>query len=113
MGNDKNNCLASRSKNCFGGSYRTPQPIKHFNLVKFWFSTGTLSRSPDFNRPFFIYTLLRIMHANGARFFFICLYIHIGRGLYYGSYYFMHVWSIGVIILFAVIAAAFLGYVLP
>jgi len=57
--------------------------------------------------------LLRIMHANGARFFFICLYIHIGRGLYYGSYYFMHVWSIGVIILFAVIAAAFLGYVLP
>lgn len=57
--------------------------------------------------------LLRMLHANGARFFFICLYIHVGRGLYYSSYYFIHVWSIGVIILFAVIAAAFLGYVLP
>lgn len=57
--------------------------------------------------------VLRIFHANGARFFFICLYLHIGRGLYYGSYYFSHTWLIGVLILFAVIAAAFLGYVLP
>ena len=57
--------------------------------------------------------LLRMFHANGARFFFICLYLHIGRGLYYGSYYFLHTWSVGVLILFAVIAAAFLGYVLP
>merc|ERR1719228_1913498 len=32
--------------------------------------------------------LLRIFHANGARFFFICLYLHVGRGLYYGSYFF-------------------------
>jgi len=57
--------------------------------------------------------LLRILHANGARFFFICLYLHVGRGLYYGSYYFRHTWLVGVLILFAVIAAAFLGYVLP
>ena len=57
--------------------------------------------------------LLRILHANGARFFFICLYLHVGRGLYYGSYYFSHTWLVGVLILFAVIAAAFLGYVLP
>jgi len=57
--------------------------------------------------------VLRMFHANGARFFFICLYLHVGRGLYYGSYYFMHTWIIGVIILFAVMAAAFLGYVLP
>ncbi len=57
--------------------------------------------------------VLRIFHANGARFFFICLYLHIGRGLYYGSYYFSHTWVVGVLILFAVIAAAFLGYVLP
>ena len=57
--------------------------------------------------------VLRIFHANGARFFFICLYLHIGRGLYYGSYYFSHTWIVGVLILFAVIAAAFLGYVLP
>jgi len=57
--------------------------------------------------------ILRIIHANGARFFFICLYLHVGRGLYYGSYRFMHTWIVGVIILFIVIATAFLGYVLP
>jgi len=57
--------------------------------------------------------ILRIIHANGARFFFVCLYLHIGRGLYYGSYVFIHTWMVGVIILFIVIATAFLGYVLP
>lgn len=56
---------------------------------------------------------LRILHANGARFFFICLYVHAARGLYYGSYIFNVVWTIGVVILLAVIATAFLGYVLP
>ncbi len=57
--------------------------------------------------------VLRVFHANGASFFFICLYLHIGRGLYYGSYMFKFTWVVGVLILFAVIAAAFLGYVLP
>ena len=57
--------------------------------------------------------LLRAIHANGARFFFICLYLHVGRGLYYGSYLFMHTWLVGVVILLLVIATAFLGYVLP
>nr|ALO71029.1 cytochrome b [Aleocharinae sp. 5 EF-2015] len=57
--------------------------------------------------------LMRTLHANGASFFFICLYIHIGRGIYYGSYYFTMTWLIGVIILFLVMATAFLGYVLP
>ena len=57
--------------------------------------------------------LLRIIHANGARFFFICLYTHVGRGLYYSSFLFKYVWLLGVIILLAVIATAFLGYVLP
>nr|YP_011034143.1 cytochrome b [Entricoplax vestita]WRI34037.1 cytochrome b [Entricoplax vestita] len=57
--------------------------------------------------------LLRTMHANGASFFFICLYIHAGRGIYYGSYMLFHAWMIGVIMLFMVMAAAFLGYVLP
>jgi ubiquinol-cytochrome c reductase cytochrome b subunit len=57
--------------------------------------------------------LLRILHANGARFFFICLYLHVGRGLYYNSFFFNTTWVVGVLILFAVIAAAFLGYVLP
>jgi len=57
--------------------------------------------------------VLRIFHANGARFFFICLYAHVARGLYFGSYNFSHTWMVGVVILFAVMAAAFLGYVLP
>jgi len=57
--------------------------------------------------------LLRIFHANGASFFFSCLFLHVGRGLYYGSYNFVHTWRVGVIILLIVIATAFLGYVLP
>lgn len=57
--------------------------------------------------------LLRIFHANGASFFFFCLFFHIGRGLYYGSYLFTHTWNMGTVILLCVIATAFLGYVLP
>nr|UFZ13097.1 cytochrome b [Protohermes sinuolatus] len=56
---------------------------------------------------------LRTLHANGASFFFICIYFHIGRGLYYGSYKFIHTWMIGVLLLFAVMGTAFMGYVLP
>nr|YP_010516389.1 cytochrome b [Caridina longshan]UXL88560.1 cytochrome b [Caridina longshan] len=57
--------------------------------------------------------LLRTLHANGASFFFICLYMHIGRGIYYGSFIYMHTWMVGVVILFLTMATAFLGYVLP
>nr|AEA42002.1 cytochrome b [Scotophilus leucogaster] len=57
--------------------------------------------------------VLRYLHANGASMFFICLYLHIGRGLYYGSYMYKETWNIGVILLFAVMATAFMGYVLP
>nr|QNV12191.1 cytochrome b [Eristalinus aeneus] len=57
--------------------------------------------------------LLRTLHANGASFFFICIYLHIGRGMYYGSYLFTPTWLSGVIILFLVMATAFMGYVLP
>lgn len=57
--------------------------------------------------------LLRRLHANGASLFFICLYLHIGRGIYYGSYKLVITWSIGVIIFLTIIATAFLGYVLP
>nr|QCF45859.1 cytochrome b [Eremias multiocellata] len=57
--------------------------------------------------------LIRNLHANGASLFFICIYLHIGRGLYYGSYLFMETWNIGVILLFLVMATAFMGYVLP
>nr|AST14976.1 cytochrome b [Galeruca sp. EMHAU-15083109] len=57
--------------------------------------------------------LLRTLHANGASFFFICLYIHIGRGIYYSSYLMIETWMIGVTIFFLTMATAFLGYVLP
>nr|AVJ52635.1 cytochrome b [Psacasta neglecta] len=57
--------------------------------------------------------LLRYTHANGASLFFICLYLHVGRGLYYGSYKLMMTWTTGVILLFLVMGTAFLGYVLP
>nr|YP_010179708.1 cytochrome b [Cryptotympana atrata]QUV77451.1 cytochrome b [Cryptotympana atrata] len=57
--------------------------------------------------------LLRIIHANGASLFFICVYMHVGRGLYYGSYKFYETWMVGVIILLILMATAFLGYVLP
>nr|BAC78899.1 cytochrome b [Echinops telfairi] len=57
--------------------------------------------------------LIRYLHANGASLFFICLYLHIGRGIYYGSYMFSETWNIGIILLFAVMATAFMGYVLP
>jgi ubiquinol-cytochrome c reductase cytochrome b subunit len=59
--------------------------------------------------------IIRYCHANVASFFFIFVYAHIGRGLYYGSYRSPRVllWSIGVIILILMMAIAFLGYVLP
>uniref|UniRef100_UPI0030E42F5E cytochrome b n=1 Tax=Euphyes dukesi TaxID=1478503 RepID=UPI0030E42F5E len=57
--------------------------------------------------------LIRTLHANGASFFFICIYIHIGRGIYYESFNFKYTWMVGIIILFILMATAFMGYVLP
>nr|ARO70440.1 cytochrome b [Ctenosaura clarki] len=57
--------------------------------------------------------LIRNLHANGASTFFICLYLHAGRGLYYGSYLFKETWNLGVVLLLLVMATAFVGYVLP
>nr|QTH79171.1 cytochrome b [Heptamelus sp.] len=57
--------------------------------------------------------MIRTMHANGASFFFMCIFMHIGRGIYYGSYNFMKTWMTGVFILFLTMGAAFMGYVLP
>nr|BAP58897.1 cytochrome b [Arnoglossus polyspilus] len=57
--------------------------------------------------------MIRNMHANGASFFFICIYMHIGRGLYYGSYLYKETWNIGVVLLLLVMMTAFVGYVLP
>ena len=58
--------------------------------------------------------LLRYMHANGASMFFIAVYIHIFRGLYYGSYKSPReiLWMLGVVILLLMMAIAFMGYVL-
>nr|ABR08522.1 cytochrome b [Microtus californicus] len=57
--------------------------------------------------------LIRYMHANGASMFFICLFMHVGRGIYYGSYNMIETWNMGIVLLFAVMATAFMGYVLP
>lgn len=57
--------------------------------------------------------LLRRMHSNGASIFFICLYIHIARGIYYGSFLDKAVWNIGILLYFLVMTESFLGYTLP
>jgi ubiquinol-cytochrome c reductase cytochrome b subunit len=59
--------------------------------------------------------LMRYMHMNGASFFFIAVYIHIFRGMYYGSYKAPRelLWILGVIIFLLMMATAFMGYVLP
>lgn len=56
--------------------------------------------------------LIRTIHANGASLFFVCIYLHIGRGIYYGSYSYIETWNIGVVLLILTIIAAFIGYVL-
>ena len=59
--------------------------------------------------------LIRYVHMNGATFFFIVVYIHIFRGLYYGSYKYPRelLWWLGLVILLLMMATAFMGYVLP
>nr|YP_073350.1 cytochrome b [Graptacme eborea]AAT98392.1 cytochrome b [Graptacme eborea] len=72
-----------------------------------FFSVSHLSR--DVNLGW----LIRSIHANGASFFFLFMYIHIGRGLYYGSHKNLETWNLGVILFIMTMATAFLGYVLP
>nr|QZZ18322.1 cytochrome b [Kaukania anser] len=57
--------------------------------------------------------MIRSLHSNGASLFFICIYIHTGRGMYYGSYKYVKTWLMGVLIMLTTMATAFLGYVLP
>nr|AEL97281.1 cytochrome b [Platyrhina sinensis] len=57
--------------------------------------------------------LIRNIHANTASLFFVCIYFHIARGLYYGSYLNKETWNTGVILLILLMATAFVGYVLP
>lgn len=56
---------------------------------------------------------LRSLHANGASFFFLAIYLHVGRGIYYGSYTLVLVWFVGVCLLLLSMGVAFLGYTLP
>nr|ATU74763.1 cytochrome b [Thoradonta obtusilobata]QPK42114.1 cytochrome b [Thoradonta nodulosa] len=57
--------------------------------------------------------LMRTLHMNGASMMFICIYLHVGRGLYYESHYLKETWMIGSMIMFLTMATAFIGYVLP
>nr|ATN42388.1 cytochrome b [Macaca fascicularis] len=57
--------------------------------------------------------IIRYLHANGASMLFICLFLHIGRGLYYGSYLLLETWNIGIVLLLMTMTTAFMGYVLP
>lgn len=65
----------------------------------------------DVNSGWFI----RYLHTNGASFFFLVIYLHIGRGLYFGSYLKSNLalWFSGVVIFILMMATAFMGYVLP
>jgi len=57
--------------------------------------------------------LIRISHANGASFFFVCVYLHVGRSLYYGGHANTGMWLSGLLLMVIMMATAFLGYVLP
>ena len=74
--------------------------------IAFWSITNIIK---DINSGW----LFRLIHINGASFYFLIIYIHISRNLFYCSYKLNSVWGIGIIILLISIAAAFIGYVLP
>lgn len=57
--------------------------------------------------------VLRFWHANCTSMFFLSVYIHIGRGIFYGSYTKIIVWNVGVLLYVLMMATAFIGYVLP
>nr|YP_010710182.1 cytochrome b [Narosa fulgens]WCS41482.1 cytochrome b [Narosa fulgens] len=77
------------------------------NIELAFFSVNYISRNVNYG------WLIRTLHANGASFFFICVYLHIGRGIYYESFNLKLTWMTGVIILFLLMMTAFMGYVLP
>lgn len=81
----------------------------HFRAdISIAFDSATrISRDVDYG------WIIRYTHANTASIFFLCLYIHTGRGLYYKSFKNKETWSIGVTLLLLTIITAFVGYVLP
>nr|YP_003345033.1 cytochrome b [Pseudotrapelus sinaitus]BAI53000.1 cytochrome b [Pseudotrapelus sinaitus] len=97
------------------GLFLTMQIISGtFLAIHFTASTSTAFNSlmhilRDVNFGWF----LQSTHANGASMFFICMFIHIGRGIYYGSYLFKKTWNIGTTMLLLAMVTAFMGYILP
>jgi len=79
--------------------------ISHVDLA--FSSVAHISRDVNYG------WIIRSIHANGASIFFLFLYIHTGRGIYYGSFKLTETWNIGVILFILTIATAFIGYVLP
>nr|QDP17902.1 cytochrome b [Parachtes limbarae] len=65
------------------------------------------------SRDVFYGWFMRVFHSNGASSFFLFLYFHIGRGLYFGSYRFINTWMTGSLLFMLAMGTAFLGYVLP
>jgi ubiquinol-cytochrome c reductase cytochrome b subunit len=57
--------------------------------------------------------LVRFIHSRGASLLFFLIFIHMGRGLWYKSYYIVEVWQVGVVLFLLLIGVSFLGYVLP
>lgn len=79
--------------------------VSHIDLA--FSSAAHISRDVNYG------WIIRSIHANGASIFFLFLYIHTGRGIYYGSFKLIETWNIGVILFILTIATAFIGYVLP
>jgi len=69
----------------------------------------------ELNNDIYYGWLIRSIHANGASFFFLCVYLHMFRGIYYGSFAYprQSLWITGMIIFVLMIITAFLGYILP
>nr|WQF70185.1 cytochrome b [Apis cerana] len=74
--------------------------------IAFWSITNIMK---DMNSGW----LFRLIHMNGASFYFMMMYVHISRNMFYCSYKLSSVWGIGILILLISMAAAFMGYVLP
>jgi hypothetical protein len=85
--------------------YATGQPDTKWHCVV---RTVVVHTCRDVNNGW----LLRTPRANGASLFFVCIYLHTGRNIYYGSCNFIHTWSVGVVILL-LSRTSFIGYVLP
>jgi len=79
--------------------------VSHIDLA--FSSVAHISRDVNYG------WIIRSIHANGASIFFLFLYIHTGRGIYYGSFKLTETWNIGVILFIITMATAFIGYVLP